>query len=151
MKQFGGRPIECAVGKELAGDVVNNYCWIHSSYTTWKANENQSDLVFKGRNFRPEMILNRGFRSLVETKQMEHKKTIKYSPNLPQGYGPYPGVETTREDTVNRHHKYYQWVAGMLLFQVRHFFFFSVNKRFQIKSFKNGFINRGVLRGIKPI
>lgn len=122
VKQFGGRPIECAVGKELAGEVVNNYCWIHSSFTTWNLNGSRNERISRMYNHDPELILmDRGFRPFIGSEKLNRKNVVRYGDGPLPGYGPYPGVQTTREDTVNRHHKYYQWVAGMLLVQVSDF------------------------------
>lgn len=123
VKQFGGRPIECAVGKELAGDVVNNYCWIHSSYTTWNLNETHT--LRKIRQVKddsshrvPILSHNVTPRSYVGKRFTRNMLMARYGPALISDSGPYYGIQPTTEKSVIRYHKYYQWVAAILLCQV---------------------------------
>ncbi|GBO30786.1 Innexin shaking-B, partial [Araneus ventricosus] len=36
-KQFVGEPIECDITQEGTEDLINTYCWIHSTYVIPKA------------------------------------------------------------------------------------------------------------------
>ncbi|RZF44059.1 hypothetical protein LSTR_LSTR017582, partial [Laodelphax striatellus] len=36
-KQFVGNPIECVHGKDIPAEVIDTWCWIHSTYTVQAA------------------------------------------------------------------------------------------------------------------
>lgn len=76
-RQFVGSPIECVHNRDLPVDVINTWCWIHSTYTV------------------PG--------SLNKVVGLEV---------------PYPGVDNTKQVREKRVHRFYQWVAFCLLFQV---------------------------------
>ena len=143
IKQFGGRPIECMVDKELNGEVVNNYCWIHSTFSSWKIfdNFNESDSVETGDDNDDKsnsnkfifMLENDRFK-LYNSKQINEDNMnplSRYSDRFWHSHGPYPGVDTITDDSFLRYHKYVQWVAGILVIQVSHiynFFHFTTMK-----------------------
>lgn len=107
IKQFGGRPIECAVGRELAGEVVNNYCWVHATFSRW----GQPPFFTDSQRTVGESADLRG-RDVVFDRAVVHQS--------------YPGVQAFSPNGEVRRHRYYQWVAGVLLVQVRFFFLFII-------------------------
>lgn len=132
MKQFGGRPIECVVDKNLNSEVVNNFCWIHATFSAWKLSENVNESGYQdvGTTFRSSfdegaifMLDNEGYKLLRAGQlDMVQKNTVagsmRYTHGILLNSGAYPGVATTSEDGFIRYHKYVQWVAGILILQV---------------------------------
>lgn len=139
VKQFGGHPIECAVDKELAGDVVNNYCWIHSTFSAWKITENGTDKstaetpapVRTGEELMH--LLRHQALELIDPevlrKHLHLKKEVDEA-GYGRGYfrsdGTYPGVQSTSEETISRYHKYVQWIPGILILQVSDYFVITI-------------------------
>ncbi|KAK6641078.1 hypothetical protein RUM44_012777 [Polyplax serrata] len=140
MKQFGGRPIECVIDKELNAEVVNNFCWVHSTFSSWKLlvndNETQTNSAeeFYGKREPIFMMENDRFKlfrrgqvqkaaatmaaSAASAKDGENgKEMAKYSHGIWHSAGAYPGVETVTTDSFLRYHKYVQWVGGILIIQ----------------------------------
>lgn len=75
------------------------------------------------------MLENKGFKihdpDELKTDSSEPKypgsQVAKYSHEIWHSAGPYQGVDTTTDNSFLRYHKYIQWVAGILFFQVRMF------------------------------
>jgi len=108
IKQFGGRPIECAVGRDLAGEVVNNYCWVHATFSRY------GQLPVFADSYRSDIGGSR-IVSVVDGEEV----TVKSEPAWQwMAERMYPGVEPFRPEAAERRHRYYQWVAGVLLLQV---------------------------------
>lgn len=76
-RQFVGNPIECVHAKDLPPEVLNTWCWIHSTYTV--------------------------------PASFSKKVGVEV---------PYPGVDNTKGIREKKVHKFYQWVAFCLFFQV---------------------------------
>ncbi|KAL0276071.1 UNVERIFIED_CONTAM: hypothetical protein PYX00_003733 [Menopon gallinae] len=131
VKQFGGHPIECAVDKELAGDVVNNYCWIHSTFSAWKVTENATgrgtartpapvktgdELMYVLRHQALELIDPEVLRTHLHVKK--DADNVGYGSGYFRSDGTYPGVQSTSDETMSRYHKYVQWIPGILILQI---------------------------------
>ena len=93
-RQYVGNPIDCVHTKDIPEDVLNTYCWIHSTYTIpsafWKRIGNLSN------------------------------KTIMIKMMIIIGIDvAHPGIDKTIDPEERRYVRYYQWVCFCLFFQVK--------------------------------
>lgn len=47
-RQYVGNPIDCIHTKDLPEDVLNTFCWIHSTYTVIQDNNNKKTETYQG-------------------------------------------------------------------------------------------------------
>lgn len=99
-REYVGTPIACLHGKDLTDDVLNTYCWTHSTFSFTPAFRSNVPHSFEG------MGTAYWYRGYVPAHPFHNGKIIG-------------------EDV--RTHKYYQWVSFCLFFQVLFLKFFSSN------------------------
>ena len=96
-RQYVGNPIDCVHTKDIPEDVLNTYCWIHSTYTIpsafWKRIGNLSKM-----NLHIMIIL----MMIIIGIDVAH-----------------PGIDKTIDPEERRYVRYYQWVCFCLFFQVK--------------------------------
>ncbi|CAG0903738.1 unnamed protein product, partial [Cyprideis torosa] len=104
-RQYVGNPIDCIYthNSKLTDDVVNTYCWIHSTYTV-KSQHN--DPV-------PSKSLYPGIGPL---KNFQTPGTHYYKPMPEKVYDPPWDTQDESQDEY-KFVMYYQWVCFVLFFQ----------------------------------
>ena len=96
-RQYVGNPIDCMRNREIPEEVINQYCWIHSTYTIPEAYEH---------HHRP--VPHPGVDSSHLIYEHRHHRPVYHRTN-------------SNKKESRRYARYYQWVYLCLFFQVRNF------------------------------
>lgn len=105
-RQYVGNPIDCIHTKDIPEDVLNTFCWIHSTYTINEAFNKSLHKVGVDIPY-PGVMNSKGYKRKDERRTDDDAKGVKEQ----KTYG------------------YYQWVCFCLFFQVSFLVYFIRNFR----------------------
>lgn len=127
-RQYVGNPIDCVHTKDIPEDVLNTYCWIHST-VSFKIIVPVADfdylkllIILYKNNYASEKFSEIFCNILLCINMFSYRQYALKSMFLKKlgREVPYPGVGNSEGKTEDRKtYKYYQWVCFCLFFQVK--------------------------------